>query len=295
MSNYSDYGFTPSRTTPRRGSFWGVDGREGTGKNYLAYSAPGPIMIFAGDNGYERPLSHFPDKEIVDLKFPIPAPEMRASKNLTTAHGKPKIEPHLNEDAYLEKWNAFDKAWRWAVTDDCPAQTLVVDHGKHFWDLFRGARMGSLTRTHGGDPKKVYGELNQEFGPLIDLAGAVNGCNKTVMWIMRSDQIYEEKNYVNSQGQTVEKRIPTGIWVAQGGFKGVPYTADVLLNCQNDGSRFGVQIRGKAGVNKEHIGEEYWDDMWEVEGVTDMMEEVYGTKNPISYNFLAAELGIREI
>lgn len=191
--------------------FMDIIGVENCGKTTLALSAPGPVgVIHNGDKVRgvaNKIVRENPGKVIRDFKYGF------AGTGVGTAD-KPLAEPvwakiKANYTAALTGW----------------ARTIVVDTGNAFWDMARLARFGVLT-PKGNRMDALWGPVNHEMRSLLQTQfRAQTKCN--VITIHQMGDEYVDKP-VNGEMRSVK----TGRFIRKGGFKEVPFIADVIVRME---------------------------------------------------------------
>ncbi len=290
--------YTPDGKPPTT-QFWIVQGSEFTGKDHFAYSFPGPIGVLAFDAGYARPMNRYPGKEFHVENIKAPAPQIVKSGAKPNIHNKKVelVQAAVDMQAYVDCWDESVAAWRTFIADP-KIRTVVVDTGKNWWDLFRGARQGSLSRVT-GNRSDTYHRLNLEFGALIAMGTEKNGCDKHVLWLEKMEDEWETTfvEVTDRDGKTSKKevRATTGRVVVQRSFNNLVYEADIIVEMKREGATFGLQFQQKTGTNPELVNRKFWNDeetRGEYKEVLDMYREEY--ENPeiglLSYEVMASEL-----
>jgi hypothetical protein len=130
-----------------------VDGIDKSGKNYFAFSAPGPIACQSTDVGTEGVIEQF-----------------AAEKTIWLSHYRVLVEKHDSPEVTMKKmapvWGAFVSDFREVVVPALKVgkvRTVVWDTGTEIWDLLRLARFGKLQQVN----QYHYSIVNQEFQNLV--------------------------------------------------------------------------------------------------------------------------------
>jgi hypothetical protein len=128
-----------------------LQGMEGTGKTYTAFTSPGPIGYINLDDGWQRVRPHFPDKDI--FMTTIDSPDIPEG-----------ADPATVQRLYAPVYTQFKQAFS-LYLGTC--RTVVVDTMTSAWALARLAYLG----TQGGVKGKqyAYSPVNDDFRRLIRL------------------------------------------------------------------------------------------------------------------------------
>lgn len=261
-----------------KSQFWATAGLEYVGKSRFALTFPEPIAYLATDPRYVQAMQEFAGKKKILLKQFL-LPDLIQKENATRldpATNKPRQEAVIDPVAYRELWDDWHATWL-AVLESAAVRTIVVDSGKDVWDIFRGARMGSLTKTFGDNFMQAYNRLNLEFEAIIRKGTQAYGCDKDIVWIEKM-----KKQYVKEKGEK------EGNWNGKyetAGFGNIGYVADVKIVHFSEGGVFGIRMMDKAGTAPGLVGMEWREQPAE--------HQIYGVDSSVgilNYDFIMGQI-----
>lgn len=163
-------------TPPRRRLVISVAGRDKHGKNHLAFTAPGPIVLLDFDIGSEGVVEKFQSGE---ANNGVPKVIIRSKPFIV----KPPEVVEGNQDAEKiaeAEWRRFHGAYLRSLREPVVkihgkakrARTIIVDTGSEQWELLRLATFGKLVQV----PSFKYREVNSIMRDMVRQAldGDVN-------------------------------------------------------------------------------------------------------------------------
>ncbi len=155
-----------------------VQGEQGSGKTFLATSAPPKVAIFSTDARYEGVIKRFPDyKERFLVGDYMPQVDLSADQLFKDGMGRDG-DPMAKEaskvaadkqSAVIERqaWKPFREDYFNALRDDS-IRTLIWDQADELNEILRLVNFGKLE----ANPQMNYGPVNQEYKNLIKQARA---------------------------------------------------------------------------------------------------------------------------
>ena len=203
-------GFKDIDGTKRRRVVASIEGKEGTGKTFLACTADGPIIYFDIDIGTEGVVEQFQDgsngitpRRILRKRIRIPKGE--------------------SKDTYESLWN---EVWQMAETAYKLKRGAVIwDTGSELYELCRLARYGKLAQV----PPHYYQLANNDWR---DFARLAYDSDMSTILIHKVKPVWVNNNRTNEYEPS--------------GFSETPYMVQVRLstfrNQTDDGAVFGFKI-----------------------------------------------------
>lgn len=206
-----------TRITPIRRLIVMVNSRPGKGKTNFCLTAPDPIAYIDMDTGTEGVIEKFTStgKKVYRKRF-----------DYHSLSG-----PDVAQQAQT-MWEVLKRDFI-ALVKNPKVKTVVVDTESEMWELARLARLGKLTQVM----PHHYGPVNAEY---MDMVRLCDNCHKNFIFTQK-----QKEKYVNDKW--------TGGYMA-GGFKGMEYIAQVVLDLWHEDGEFGATIT-KCRLKPEMEGE----------------------------------------
>lgn len=232
-------GMSPTDEGDPEGSFCLViEGGEASGKDTLAFKAPGPHAIFAIDAGAQRAIrrarSEGKEVHVHDIPFDVP-------------RFVPKQEKAFWEERALKVKNdifsPYVEAWNAAIDSD--VRTMIQDTATDIYEMHQAAEFGKLQQNS----QLAYGPIKAEYMSMVRRA---KRAGKVVILIHQLGDEY--KDGVDASGNKKSER--TGKLIRKGMNK-VHYIADAIVRTRRVEAVTSARPGGKREVTKEA--------RWEVE------------------------------
>lgn len=219
-------------TFTQRCVFMDISGLENSGKTSLALSAPGSIaLIHAAEkiNGVVQPYVKA-GKKVREHRYGF----------IGTG------DPVKDQQAAIPVWNGLrlahlDAVGKWA-------RTVIHDTGNQSWEMVRLAHHGQLN-PKGNRMDALWGPVNNAYRSM--LANTYRSQTKTNVITLHhlGDQ------YVDKMKEGKMQSVKTGRLVRKGGFKEIPFIAEVMVECHRkpDGGFMSIIKKGWFNTNIENI------------------------------------------
>lgn len=231
-----------------RNAYIDIIGLEGTGKTKLALSMPGPVALI---DGAEKTAG------IMNAVVKETGKVIRRHKYVyTLTDKKEEDQKRASEvlDALVAKYRDAYTNW---------ARTIVFDTGNRLWELVRLSHHGVL-KPKGNRMDALYGPPNAEIRGL--LADEFRGQQRA--HLVTIHQMGDK--YIDKMVDGAMKSIRTGKFERKGGFKEVPFIANVIVECQRDENGGFQAVLRKAWFNAAVEGITINDEFMQALGYSGM-------------------------
>lgn len=234
--------FAPILRQTRRRLILSLDGKPFTGKTHFMLTAPRPLKVFNIDFGLEGVV-----EGMADAGWDFDGVEVEDY----TLEKAPVTNAHAIESArqLIAKFRAS-----WASTlKRTERQTIGLDTGSEFWQLFRLAALGKLEQV----PPMRYVQVNRIFR---DLLNQVYQTPHSLVIVHRVKDRYDTK--ITDEGKEVSSRVPGE--VERDGFKEIDGIVQVSLDTWRTptkrGATYGLTV-GKCRQRPSLSGTSYQGDL----------------------------------
>lgn len=138
-----------------------IQGLEKTGKNHLAFTAPGPLAVLSFDLGIEGVIEKFNKPHIAPIINGL------VQKRIYVAEYELSAQPGQATDSEVEAeatklWKQVTSDFKDALASDI--RTLICDTGTELWELKRLSEFGKMSAN-----VQHYGPVNADFRRLLRL------------------------------------------------------------------------------------------------------------------------------
>lgn len=152
----------------KRRLYIGIDGRERSGKNHFAFTAPDPIVLLDFDTGSEGVVEKFQDyKRIVRSEPFVAKPNELFGGNEDMAAEFAQAEWKRFNDAYIHALTLPVGRWDNKIAD---ARSIIIDTSYDMYSLLRLKEFGKLTKIS----PFLYREVNTIMRDIIHQAERSN-------------------------------------------------------------------------------------------------------------------------
>ena len=224
--------------------FMDIMGLEGSGKTRLALSAPGPVALI---DGAEKTGG------VMNRVVAETGKVIRRHKYIYTLTDKKEEDRERAEAVLVELISKYRDAMNgWA-------RSVVFDTGNRLWELVRLSHHGVL-RPKGNRMDALYGPPNAEIrGLLADEFRAQNRTNVITIHQMGD-------KYIDKMVNGTMTSMKTGKYERKGGFKEIPFIADIVVECVRTPTGGFAAIVRKGWVNPGIEGIEADEEMLQALG-----------------------------
>lgn len=213
VASGSATGFTIANQKPKYRLILSLEGVEKTGKNHMAFGAPGDVYFHSFDFGDEGVIQKFQN-----------------DKKIWKAEYKLKVQPGTAiqdaSDTARPVWERFVQNFREGLQK---GRTTIVDTGTEAYEVLRMAEFGRLTQVM----PHHYGPVNQA---MKDLWRSAYDSDSNLIMLHRMKEEWETKT-VNGK----ETGNKTGRWV-MAGYSGTYFEAQVCARCFKEDGQFKLHV-----------------------------------------------------
>lgn len=215
-------GFFPVQpSTAKRRMIVSLYGPQKSGKNHLAFTAPGPFGFHSFDYGDEGMIEKFVAGTVTGC------PPIKVDKAEYVVDIQEGATPQEVTDKTTPAWQSFMANYRIGLVK---YRTSIIDTGTDAYEMVRMSHFGKLTQVM----PHHYAPVNAEFKSLFRQAYSAEGKNLIIL-------ARHKEEWLNSIVQGKEKGVKTGRMI-YAGYKDTPYEVQIHIRTFKDSDGFGAEI-----------------------------------------------------
>lgn len=236
------YGGEQANATIRKRVDFSIEGREKSGKSYLALSAPGPLAFIDYDQRSDEALTYWQQKKEI-IHVPIQVPKEKLMLVPEPDKGPRVLDLALH--AEIEKVRSQVRDAFMAAVRSTDVRSIVVDTGDEWWELERLAQFGKMNKV----PSLAYVALNSAFETLLRSVRLTKDRDINLVLTHRVKPVYGP----DGKGGTMKtSRVEATGYPHMGGV----VQATLRMDYDEEEAGFKATVR-TCGLNPYWVGEEF--------------------------------------